>query len=290
MNTKIMTSVLVATLAMSVQTAWAQRTEPPPPGAIPPALKQQTTVVPQRLSLFLDREVITTPGEKKVGRIVDIVLDGTVNRVNYVVIAYVSPTDAATAPEKLLALPWGLFEYRQAEPKKVYVKLDDELLSKAPGFTKNQWPDLSQSAYRRELATYYHVTIADEPVASTPATTAPATQSYWNRRVSEIIGATVKNNAKEVIGEVRELIVDTSAVQVQYAVLSFSSNDGKGDKLFAVPLSAFQAQNRGKDLILDIPRERFKNAPGFDKNSWPDWTSVDFRASMEQLTRPTVAP
>ena len=43
-----------------------------------------------------------------------------------------------------------------------------------------------------------------------------------------------------------------------------------GDKYFAIPWSPFEADPDKKRLVLDIDKQKLKDAPGFDKNNWPD--------------------
>lgn len=58
--------------------------------------------------------------------------------------------------------------------------------------------------------------------------------------------------------------------EVAYAVLSFGGVFGIGEKLFAVPWSALTLDTQSKNFILNVSKEQLKNAPGFDKNDWPD--------------------
>jgi hypothetical protein len=62
---------------------------------------------------------------------------------------------------------------------------------------------------------------------------------------------------------------------VRYAVLAFGGFLGMGEKYFAVPWEALKpapGQQPGdrEKYVLDIDQERLKNAPGFDKNNWPN--------------------
>ena len=54
-----------------------------------------------------------------------------------------------------------------------------------------------------------------------------------------------------------------------YAVLSFGCLLGMGDKLFAVPWRALTFDTTNKRFALNVPKDRLKDAPGFDKNNWP---------------------
>ena len=45
---------------------------------------------------------------------------------------------------------------------------------------------------------------------------------------------------------------------------------GMGDKLFAIPWEALVLDPEDHVFILDIDKEVLKNAPGFDKDHWPE--------------------
>ncbi|MFZ1618417.1 MAG: hypothetical protein WAT41_13790, partial [Flavobacteriales bacterium] len=42
-----------------------------------------------------------------------------------------------------------------------------------------------------------------------------------------------------------------------------------GEKLFAIPFSAFEYNVINNEYILDLPKNRLENAPGFDADHWP---------------------
>jgi len=86
---------------------------------------------------------------------------------------------------------------------------------------------------------------------------------------SSIIGDKVKNTAGEDLGKIEELMVDTMNGDVTYAAVSFGGFLGMGDKLFAVPLQKMRVDTEDEHLVLDVPKDRLENAPGFDKDNWP---------------------
>ncbi len=59
-------------------------------------------------------------------------------------------------------------------------------------------------------------------------------------------------------------------------MLSFGGILDIGDKLFAVPWQAFKLNTETHQFILDVPKERLQNAPGFDKSDWPDMAQPEF--------------
>jgi hypothetical protein len=92
----------------------------------------------------------------------------------------------------------------------------------------------------------------------------------WHlQKGSKIIGSAVKNLQGETLGRITELVLKLEDNRVAYAVLSFGGFLGLGEKFFAVPLSALKPSAEADTFILDTDKERFKDAPGFDKSSWP---------------------
>src|SRR6266545_7966393 len=85
-----------------------------------------------------------------------------------------------------------------------------------------------------------------------------------------IIGNKVVNAKGEQLGSIKELMIDLDDGQIAYVVLSFGGFLGLGDKLFAIPLEALTFDTGEHTVILDLNKEVLRNAPGFDKDHWPD--------------------
>lgn len=85
-----------------------------------------------------------------------------------------------------------------------------------------------------------------------------------------IIGDKVVNTAGEQLGSITELMIDLDDGLVAYAVLSFGGILGMGNKLFAIPWEALTIDTESHNVILDVDKEVLENAPGFDKDNWPD--------------------
>lgn len=83
-------------------------------------------------------------------------------------------------------------------------------------------------------------------------------------------GNDVFNKQDEDLGDVKEIMIDVPTGRVAYAVLSFGGFLGMGDKLFAVPWSALTLDTVNHRFVLDVSKERLTEAPGFDKDAWPD--------------------
>lgn len=92
-----------------------------------------------------------------------------------------------------------------------------------------------------------------------------------------MIGDSVRNSTGDDLGKIEDFMIDLDTGSIAYAVLSFGGFLGLGDKLFAIPWSALAVDLEEKCFRLDIDKETLKEAPGFNKNHWPqtdDFTLV----------------
>lgn len=102
---------------------------------------------------------------------------------------------------------------------------------------------------------------------------------------STITGDNVVNPAGEKLGDIKELMIDLPSGRVAYAVLSFGGLVGMGEKLFAVPWNALTVDEDEKRLILNADKELLKNAPGFDKDNWPDMADTAWATQIHSYYR-----
>ena len=89
-------------------------------------------------------------------------------------------------------------------------------------------------------------------------------------KASELIGMSVQGTDGKKLGDIKDLVIDPEEGGVEYAVLEFGGFAGIGDKYFAVPWDALQLDQSNKKFLLDVHKRELKDAPGFDKNNWPD--------------------
>ncbi len=82
-------------------------------------------------------------------------------------------------------------------------------------------------------------------------------------------GNNVVNTQGENLGEIESIMIDVPTGRVAYAVLSSGGFLGMGEKLFAIPWKAFTLDADEKCFVINVDKERLKNAPGFDKDHWP---------------------
>ena len=104
----------------------------------------------------------------------------------------------------------------------------------------------------------------------------------WNLlRGNMFIGADVQNPQGQNLGDIKDVVIDRASGRIAYAVVSFGGFLGMGEKLFAVPWGAFSQPKADKDtFVLDVDKERLKNAPGFDAHNWPQMGSREWVTSL----------
>lgn len=94
---------------------------------------------------------------------------------------------------------------------------------------------------------------------------------------SSLDGDTVKNAQGEDLGNIKDIMIDTETGEVAYYVLSFGGFLGMGDKLFAIPPQSISVDTEEECLVLNVDKERLEDAPGFDKDNWPNMADPSFR-------------
>ena len=102
-------------------------------------------------------------------------------------------------------------------------------------------------------------------------------------RTSDIMNADVENPQGEDLGKIADVVIDPVDGSIVYAVLSAGGFLGLGEKYFAVPWSAFQAEADQEAeierLIVDVNKEKLENAQGFDRNNWPNMANPEWGQS-----------
>lgn len=100
---------------------------------------------------------------------------------------------------------------------------------------------------------------------------------------TSIDGNGIRNHQGEDLGKVKDLMIDLADGSVSYAVVSYGGFLGMGDKLFAVPFEALTVDPENHAFLLDASKERLENAPGFDKDSWPNFADPQFTDTVRSF-------
>ena len=104
-------------------------------------------------------------------------------------------------------------------------------------------------------------------------------------KASNIIGTKVVDPKGDNLGDIKEIVIDPRTGRVAYAVVSFGGFLSLGEKLFAIPFSAFEYKVTKSDLVeseyvLNVSRKRLEAAPGFDANHWPLMTDEKWHRDL----------
>ncbi|HJU06743.1 MAG TPA: PRC-barrel domain-containing protein [Nitrospiraceae bacterium] len=127
--------------------------------------------------------------------------------------------------------------------------------------------------------------------AASPMPDAVARDKSGVLKASDLIGKRVQDTEGKKLGDIKDLVINPDEGDIEYAVLDFGGFLGIGDKYFAVPWDAFDWSENQKSLVLDVKKRDLKNAPGFDKNNWPDMSDPKWSVTVYEFYEiPVPAP
>lgn len=96
----------------------------------------------------------------------------------------------------------------------------------------------------------------------------------------EVVGRKVINTQGENLGKIEEVMLDSVPGRIAYAVLSFGGFLGLNDKLFAVPWNSLHYDPSQGAFVLRADKRFLENAPGFNKDNWPDMADTGWRSTV----------
>jgi sporulation protein YlmC with PRC-barrel domain len=94
---------------------------------------------------------VVSPAGEALGSIKEIMLDMRTSRVRYAVL---SCGGFLSVGEKLFAVPWEALTL-DTENKRFVLDVTRERLDSAPGFDKNQWPDMADPTWEKAIHAHY---------------------------------------------------------------------------------------------------------------------------------------
>jgi len=227
---------------------------------------EQTKLFCSKASEVIGREVRNRSGEK-LGKVEELVIDPASGSIEYAVISFGGFLGMG---DKLFAVPSGVLETPEVTEKgpgtHFLFEVEKSRMEKAPGFDKDNWPDVRSASWRKVIDTFY----------GTPSTRAiDRNREFRLCKASEVIGQVVADPKYVEIGEIRELVLDPHLADGAFS---------PGISVFAIPWPALEVETKdGKDTpILDVTRERLEKAPRFvaeeQGRTWdPVWLSKVYR-------------
>ncbi|MBU0718911.1 MAG: PRC-barrel domain-containing protein [Planctomycetes bacterium] len=227
----------------------------------------------QKASDLIGKPVQNPDGER-LGEVQDLAIDGERGRVAYVVLSFGGFLGMG---EKWFAIPTESLTLPKSA-KHFVLAMEKDRLKDAPGFNKDKWPAMGDSAWGIQTHKFYGVQPywITEGDGSTP-------EKLHIEKASEIIGRSVQNDQGETLGKIKDLVIDPDRYRVSYSVLTFGGFLGLGNKLFAIPNGAMQMLNSEDYAVLTMDKDRLKDAPGFDEDKWPNLADETVAAGIYEF-------
>jgi sporulation protein YlmC with PRC-barrel domain len=216
------------------------------------------------------------------GKIDDLVIDMKNGEVRYAAIAY---GGVAGIGSKLFAVPFQKMTFMFGEPNKANSRhfmfdVSKEQLENSPGFDSSHWPNVADTQWGASVDKHYNF----NRTTTTANPDKQQTVAYETVfRASKIKGMEVRNDKNEHLGSIDDLVIEIGKGQVKYLALSYGSWFTGGNKLFAVPLSSFTLTHDNNKTFFTVhaSQDALKNAPGFDKNNWPDTADPNWAKGID---------
>lgn len=213
---------------------------------------------------------VTNPKGENIGEIKDIVIDVDRGRIAYAVLDFGGFLGIG---DKYFAIPWSSLGLTD-DGKKFTLDADKNRLKNAPGFDKKNWPNMAERQWNVDVYKYYgQPPYWEKHVRVKMTATIEPEAAFHIQKASDLIGKKVYDPKNEKLAEVNNLVVDFERGYVPYAIVEFGGFLGFKEKLSAVPWHALKLVNGDKQFQLDMDKERLKNAPSFEKRTWPDFNN-----------------
>jgi sporulation protein YlmC with PRC-barrel domain len=231
--------------------------------------KSGKTVLDYRASAVVGSWVKNKEGNY-LGRITDLMIGPQDGGMAFAVLSH---GGVLGIPMRFVAVPFHALT-PSGEDHVYLLDVSKEMMAAAPSFKRDHWPDVASRKWEDDIYRYYGQTPQWEESYEPKAHT-------WrgaNHRYDKIVGTSVKNQQREELGKISDLVIDSQG-HVPLAILTRGGFWGMGGKLVAVPFSALNLGPRRKDYVLDTTQEKLDSAPAFKISNLSDkeWPSDVYR-------------
>ncbi len=191
------------------------------------------------------------------GRITDLMIAPQGSGITFAVI---SRGGVLGIPMRFAAVPFSALTF--SREKNVYLlDVSKEKIDEAPAFSRYGWPNVANAGWEKDIYRYYGQTPnwGETNMAASNSTVLNKSKAF---DFNKIVGEPVKNQQGEKLGEIRDLVIDSEG-HVPLAILSHGGFWGIDKKLAAVPFSALNLGQMGKEFVLNSTKENLDSAPSF---------------------------
>jgi sporulation protein YlmC with PRC-barrel domain len=128
----------------------------------------------------------------------------------------------------------------------------------------------------------------DNPLGATAAGTGSAETDETDRLISsnKVEGTAVYNRRGERLGSIYNFMVDKRSGHVEYAVLSFGGFLGIGENYYPLPWKALTYDTSQGGYVVDLDKDRLRNAPNYAASDNPDWRDPDYGRRIDDYYGP----
>lgn len=283
--------LLALTAGAAAQMTEEPRTQPGArPGAIAEAPKTNASAQQDqkllRSSKVVGAAVHGAAGEK-VAEINDLIVDTQRGRVAY---AVAGKGGVLGIGDELHVIPWDAVKVRTDTrgDKLAFTFEQDRLMEGGPMLKRGEHVDMSDPAWNDRVFRHYEQepywkhdrragALGDRPGVDDDQIDAMARMKM--HRLSEILDADVQNLQDNDLGDLEEVVIDSDSGRVAFAVIAAGGFLGIGEEYAAVPFNALDLRPEDPDdaddddlvAILNMDEERFRQAPKFARDNWPDF-------------------
>lgn len=225
-----------------------------------------------RAADLIGREVRNQQNEK-LGKIEDLAIDTDSGRIAQVI---VTSGGLLGIGDRLTAVPPSAFE-NTADVDPLRLDVSRDFFKEAPAFNAGRWDENSDANAVSRVYTYFKA----EPyfnVSSDGAASADKGPSHLGHLVSakRLVGMSVRNGAGDIIGDVKDLLVDFNSGRVNQLLVSSGGFLGVADQVSVVPPGAFRFSNQDQYLVLDVSKETLVAAPRYQADKWVESQETSF--------------
>jgi sporulation protein YlmC with PRC-barrel domain/uncharacterized membrane protein YkoI len=225
----------------------------------------------QKASDLMDKDLKGQGGED-LGDIKDFAVDAERGRATF---AIVDLGDVEGMKGKTIAVPFSALTL-PSDAKNFVLAIDRERLRGAPTIDKgkinNMDVGLANQIYGHfnEPAYWQSDALARRSAGSGRTTDIDRdTGTLRIQKASDLMSKNLKNPAGDKLGDIKDLAIDPDQGRVVYAIVAAGLISGKH---LAIPYSALSLPSDAKSFVIDMSEERFKSAPSFERDQWPNMT------------------
>lgn len=101
----------------------------------------------------LTRQDVYNMQGDRLGEIMDLTINAEHGCIAYVVLSFGGFLGLG---DKYFAIPWGAFSIDR-DKKRIILNVDKEVLKDAPGFSKDDWPDMANQRWAMQVHDFYGI-------------------------------------------------------------------------------------------------------------------------------------